>query len=201
MKFGIPELILEQQSSVERIIEGVREMRQEKIQKQKEELGDQDDNHTGPFARYMANKLESIEQAEAISVDEFMEVTGFVIGATFNEKIDLFFKMIDTDGNGMLSWDEIYEICQDSLEMFCMEEDDKFINKLCKFFADYIFDKCGYDVSIFKDKGPRDSDKESSEGESGEENNTLGQELQEEIGEHMGNPRRAEKIRAMMEKI
>ena len=34
----------------------------------------------------------------------------------FNERIDLFFKIIDTDGNGMLSYEEVLEICEISLK-------------------------------------------------------------------------------------
>jgi Ca2+-binding EF-hand superfamily protein len=46
-----------------------------------------------------------------------------------NEKIDLFFKIIDTDGNGMLSYDEVGEICEMSLTN-CFtpsEENEEFI--------------------------------------------------------------------------
>jgi len=35
-----------------------------------------------------------------------------------DSKIDLFFKIIDQDGNGTLSYDEVFEICSNSFEKF-----------------------------------------------------------------------------------
>ena len=54
----------------------------------------------------------------ALSTEEFMKCTSFVIATTFDEKIESFFEYIDTDGNGLLSWDEIHEICLNSLKLF-----------------------------------------------------------------------------------
>ena len=51
--------------------------------------------------------------------------------------------MIDTDGNGMLSWEEVNDICHASLEVFRTvggnADDNEFIDVLAKFFTDYIF--------------------------------------------------------------
>ncbi len=47
--------------------------------------------------------------------------------------------MIDTDGNGLLSWDEVYELCQASLSIASTAENEEFINDMAKFFADFIF--------------------------------------------------------------
>ena len=53
-----------------------------------------------------------------LTAEEFMKCTSFVIATSFTEKIDLFFEMIDTDGNGLLSWDEVHEISMQSLQLF-----------------------------------------------------------------------------------
>ena len=63
----------------------------------------------------------------------------------FSKKLGLFFKMIDTDGNGMLSWDECFELCQDSLGLCKTEEGDEFVNEMSEFFADFIFETVGFD--------------------------------------------------------
>ena len=71
------------------------------------------------------------------------------MATTFEEKIDLFFEMVDEDGNGMLSWEEIYNICQESLQVFKGNKDSQFIDNLSKFFSDYIFGACGIDNTVF----------------------------------------------------
>ena len=77
--------------------------------------------------------------------------------------------MIDTDGNGLLSWDEVYEICQSSLSLFQIGEDTRFMDNLTAFFTDYIFEQCKFDIRQFKNKGNRTSQSESSH--SGPEDN------------------------------
>lgn len=57
--------------------------------------------------------------------------------------------MVDEDGNGMLSWEEIYNICQESLQVFKGNRDSEFIDSLSKFFTDYIFGACGIDNTVF----------------------------------------------------
>lgn len=47
--------------------------------------------------------------------------------------------MIDLDGNGHLSWDEINEICTKSLSIFNINGKSEFIKNLANFFTDYIF--------------------------------------------------------------
>ena len=66
--------------------------------------------------------------------------------------------MIDTDGNGLLSWEECHDIVQSTLKIFRQRDaqEDKFMDILCKFFTDFIFLVCGYDISVFKDFGARD---------------------------------------------
>ena len=53
----------------------------------------------------------------------------------------MFFKIIDTDGNGQLSFDEVFEICEMSLgNCFSKtDENDQFIKTLSEFFTTVIF--------------------------------------------------------------
>ena len=58
------------------------------------------------------------QEQDVLSPEMFIKCTSFIVATTFEEKIDLFFKMIDKDENGWLSWDEIFVICQNSLAIF-----------------------------------------------------------------------------------
>lgn len=98
-KYGIPELLYENPVVIERIVEG--------LQKK--------DMQSLTIGRV------------AMSPEEFMKCTSFIVATTFEDKIDLFFDMIDTDGNGLLSWDEIYDICMESLGLFAFGETNDFV--------------------------------------------------------------------------
>ena len=83
-KYGIPEMLYEHQDVIDRILDGVKH----------EEKG------TKPDA-------EMPEEQNPLTLEDFMKSTSFIIATTFVDKIDLFFKMIDADGNGLLSWEEV----------------------------------------------------------------------------------------------
>ena len=92
----------------------------------------------------------------------FMACTKFIVAATIEEKIDLFFKMIDADGNGMLSWDEIHYICTEQLSLFSFGDTNEFVDNLACFFTDYMFEQCGFDTSVFNSKKGRKKEEEKS---------------------------------------
>ena len=62
-----------------------------------------------------------------------------------NEKIDTFLSIIDSDGNGLLSFDEVYEISKGSLKRVLGEDnenennEENIVNILATFFANLIF--------------------------------------------------------------
>jgi Ca2+-binding EF-hand superfamily protein len=62
---------------------------------------------------------------------------------TVGQKIDRFFKLIDDDGNGLLSYDEILNLCKRNLctfkELDDDDDDDQFYNDLADCFAKSIF--------------------------------------------------------------
>ena len=60
------------------------------------------------------------------------------------DKIDLFFFFLDTDGNGFLSFDEVYEISKGSLQRTLGDKDDnndndEVVSTLASYFANLIF--------------------------------------------------------------
>eukprot|EP00347_Sterkiella_histriomuscorum_P002271 403368799 len=112
-KNGAPQLLMENQHVIERMIESA--------------LIDSD------------NKMNN-----TLSMQDFLKCISTISSTNFEEKINLFFKIIDTDGNGLLSWDEVFELCQASLQDFQTGSNDDFIDDQAKFFADFIFKSVGY---------------------------------------------------------
>jgi Ca2+-binding EF-hand superfamily protein len=47
--------------------------------------------------------------------NEFLKLMSIIQAKTISEKVDLFIKVADEDGNGKLSWDEINHLCKTSL--------------------------------------------------------------------------------------
>ena len=64
---------------------------------------------------------------------------GQMMTTDLNERLDLFFKIIDTDGNGMLDYDEIMEIVQISLTAAMPYKNEEFILFVSEYFTDVIF--------------------------------------------------------------
>jgi Ca2+-binding EF-hand superfamily protein len=58
---------------------------------------------------------------------------------TLKEKIDLFFDVIDEDGNGKLSYEEIFRICKLVLKQ-AGAENEKFLNEFSHLFTKIIFE-------------------------------------------------------------
>jgi Ca2+-binding EF-hand superfamily protein len=79
-------------------------------------------------------------------LQDFLEWEEFVLtmktmqAKTLKEKVDLFFNIIDEDGNGVLEWDEVYKIAKVILQQAGGSDNDKFLHKYAKSFAKIIFD-------------------------------------------------------------
>lgn len=71
--------------------------------------------------------------------DEFFRALKMISSRDLKDKIDLFFYIVDQDGNGRFSFDEIKKICKLSLSKFPDENYEKFREELSDFFARYIF--------------------------------------------------------------
>ena len=82
-----------------------------------------------------------------ISWDEFMTAMSIMYNGSYNQKIDLFFRVYDQDGSGSLSFNEIMELCKVQLQA---EPSDKLIEELAQSFASLIFDVTStpYDADI-----------------------------------------------------
>lgn len=80
--------------------------------------------------------------------EEFLKLMVSIRAKTLNEKINLFIKIADLDGNGMLSWDEIYDLARICLSRYITEngEEDTFLNDLCHYFTRLIFSAVGIDI-------------------------------------------------------
>ncbi|CDW84189.1 leucine rich repeat family protein [Stylonychia lemnae] len=87
-----------------------------------------------------------------LSFESFMSVVCSFRISNIEEKIERFFKLIDEDGNGFLSYDEIYNLCnrsfaniqdspkrRQSRRLNKKEEKDDFFLKLSEYFTQYIF--------------------------------------------------------------
>ncbi len=78
---------------------------------------------------------------------EFLEVMVTMRAKTLHEKIDLFIKVADLNGNGKLSRDEIYSLCKICLSKFIKNTPDGYLDELCFSFTNIIFDTLGYDFA------------------------------------------------------
>jgi Ca2+-binding EF-hand superfamily protein len=77
-----------------------------------------------------------------MSLDEFFQGMAIIKSNKIEDKIDMFFKIIDSDGNGLLSYDEVYEISLMSLQRNVSNEEgsnEQVINELAEYFANLIF--------------------------------------------------------------
>lgn len=77
-----------------------------------------------------------------LSLHEFLKGMSVIKSEEISDKIDEFFKIIDSDGNGQLSWQEVYEISMISLKRSLVVEEEKsegLLEELAEYFADLIF--------------------------------------------------------------
>lgn len=85
--------------------------------------------------------------------DQFFATVKLVSSNNLQDKIDLFFNIVDSDGNGSFSFDEIKDICKFSISKIAgNEHDDGFTEEFSDFYAKYIFKMLGkendYDLEI-----------------------------------------------------
>jgi|JI10StandDraft_1071094.scaffolds.fasta_scaffold171956_1 Ca2+-binding EF-hand superfamily protein len=78
--------------------------------------------------------------------EEFFVAMKMVMSKSLKDKLDLFFSVVDSDGNGNFSFEEIKEICEMSL-MKSDSDDAKFVDQQTEFYAKYIFKILGYDLN------------------------------------------------------
>ena len=95
-------------------------------------------------------RKEMDQKTQRITFDSFIELVNSFSTSDVDKKVTRFFNLIDEDGNGELSYDEILHLCQRSFQSMKDVEtrpsDDKFYDDLAEFFATFIFEKTEVDL-------------------------------------------------------
>lgn len=96
------------------------------------------------LVRKIYNSLKN-KRHQTLELDQFVNGLSMIIQPDFKKKIDFFFKIIDTDGNGSLSFEEVKTISKMSLQRNIAEGDDDLLKNsdavedLAEHFAKNIF--------------------------------------------------------------
>lgn len=93
----------------------------------------------------------NVSKSGFLSWNEFLDGMRSMQVKTKKDRIDLFVKIADSDGNGMLSFDEILILCQSCLKNnFIFSninfEEDEFLLDLSNYFAKLLFEICEVDI-------------------------------------------------------
>jgi len=98
----------------------------------------------------IAQKIfDSIDSASSgfLNWKKFLALMGIIKAKTLHEKINLFIKIADEDGNGSLSKEEILNLCRICLEKFINPKNDPvFFIELTEYFTQLIFAAVGIDI-------------------------------------------------------
>jgi len=78
--------------------------------------------------------------------DEFINAMVVIRAKTMKDKIDLFIKIADEDGNGNLSQEEIFKLAKICLKKFITDKGDEFLDDLCEYFTRLIFESVNISV-------------------------------------------------------
>ena len=95
-------------------------------------------------------RKEMDQKTQRITFDSFIELVHSFSTSDVDKKVTRFFNLIDEDGNGELSYDEILHLCQRSFQSMKDVEtrpsDEEFYEDLAQFFATFIFEKTEVDL-------------------------------------------------------
>ena len=94
-------------------------------------------------------RKEMAPKTKRVTFDSFIELVNSFSTTDIETKVERFFNLIDEDGNGELSYDEILHLCQRSFQSMKDVEtrptDEQFYEDLAQFFATFIFKQTGVD--------------------------------------------------------
>jgi hypothetical protein len=90
-------------------------------------------------------KLIDYNYSGGLNWDEFLKLMVVIRAKTLKDKINLFIRIADEDGNGLLSYEEIFNLAKVCLSKY-VKEDDDFMDMLCSFFTDLIFEAVDIEV-------------------------------------------------------
>ena len=95
-------------------------------------------------------RKEMAPKTQRVTFDSFIELVNSFSTSDIEKKVERFFSLIDEDGNGELSFEEILHLCQRSFQSMKDVEtrptDEQFYEDLAQFFAGFIFQKTGVDL-------------------------------------------------------
>ena len=95
-------------------------------------------------------RKEMTPKTKRVNFDSFIELVNSFSTTDIETKVERFFNLIDEDGNGELSYDEILHLCQRSFQSMKDVEtrptDEKFYEDLAEFFATFIFNQTEVDL-------------------------------------------------------
>lgn len=77
---------------------------------------------------------------------DFLNSMRLISSKTLSDKVDLFIKVADTNGNGELSYSETHHLCLITLQKYIEIQDKHFVGMLADYFTKFIFQVCDYDI-------------------------------------------------------
>ena len=86
-----------------------------------------------------------------LSMEDFLTGMYYMKNTDLSKKLDLFLKMLDKSGKGLISFNEAVDICKESIQRSFgeKEDDDKkdptALNQMSEFFAGFVFQLIGVD--------------------------------------------------------
>ena len=78
--------------------------------------------------------------SETMRWSQYLNILNSVRAKTLQAKLDLFFKLMDSDGNGSLSYSEIKYLCSKTLQKLLESSDEEFIDDLACTFTKFVFE-------------------------------------------------------------
>ena len=82
----------------------------------------------------------NVSKSGVLTWDEFLIAINNLTTRELKTKTDMFFQMIDRDGNGYFDYEEIFEICKLSFGKHKTDEDLELVNELAEYFTRFIFE-------------------------------------------------------------
>ena len=89
-------------------------------------------------------------RTKRVTFESFLTLVKSFMTTDVDVKVNRFFQLIDEDGNGELSIDEILNLCQRSFQSMkgndASEEEEQFYDELSDYFARFIFERTKVDI-------------------------------------------------------
>jgi len=98
------------------------------------------------LAKKIFNTIVATKSGGYMSLEQFINGMITIKSENIGDKLGMFFNIIDTDGNGKLSWKEVLSVSKQSLKRTIKGgESEDIIDEISEFFAKLIFRLVGID--------------------------------------------------------